>query len=571
MLFNSYVFLFLFLPLVLLGWYSLNRARRYRAACVFLTGMSLWFYAYFNYYYLFIILASIAVNYGLSGALAVFEKRYGGAASDIRSAAAKSCAETTAARGTAKPHAGTAAACASAAKSRFETTAACDNTFSPTPPLLRLRRLFLALGLAANLGIFFYFKYYDFFIENINALFGSDFTLKHILLPLGISFFTFQQLSFIIDRARGRARHYPLVSYATFVTFFPQLIAGPIVLYDEMMPQFENVQNRRFQSKSFARGVVLFVLGLAKKVLLADVLALPANYGFASAYYLDTGAAALTLLSYAFELYFDFSGYCDMAMGFGKMFNIELPENFDAPYRACTVKELWNRWHKTLTRFFTQYVYFPLGGSRRGAPRTVLNILLVFALSGLWHGANWTFIVWGLMQGALVVWDTVGLVAVAPASGQRPAGTLLSRTGRRPLLTVPRAVGGVCTFAMFTLSLVFFRSSDLTYAGAMLRRLCIPLWPGWILRTAQTVELPELYVLTKGVQQLWPAAEPYVYLAIWLSLLAFGAFLILTQKKARTIAMEARLTGRFCFGIALLFVWCVASLSQVSTFLYFNF
>ncbi|MDO4285652.1 MAG: MBOAT family O-acyltransferase, partial [Eubacteriales bacterium] len=429
----------------------------------------------------------------------------------------------------------------------------------------------LALGVLCNLGIFFYFKYYDFFIENINALFRTDFNLRHILLPLGISFFTFQQLSFIIDRALGRAHHYSLVNYAMFVTFFPQLIAGPIVLYDEMMPQFENPDNRRFRAESFARGVLLFTLGLAKKVLLADLLALPANYGFESTYYLDTGAVILTLLSYTFELYFDFSGYCDMAMGLGKMFNIELPENFNSPYRACTVKELWNRWHMTLTRFFTHYVYIPLGGSRRSAPRVMLNIMIVFALSGLWHGANWTFVAWGVMQGALVVWDSLGLVAVSPAPGEKPMKTLRSMAGKAPLLTVPRAVGGVCTFTAFVLSLIFFRSESLTYAFEMFRRLCIPLWPGWILRTAQTVDLSEFYLLTKGVEEIAPAAAPYVFLALWIALLLLSAYLIFFRKKALTLAEQLPLTPRLALLTALLFTWCVISLSQVSTFLYFNF
>lgn len=204
MLFNSYIFIFIFLPAVLLGWFGLNRVKKYELAKIFLTGMSLWFYGYFNTYYLFIIIFSILVNYFISFLM----------------------------------------------------------TFSKT---LLTQRIGLITGILTNLTILFYFKYYDFFIENINYLFRSDYNLKHILLPLGISFFTFQQLSFIIDRCKGKAEHYSFMNYATFVTFFPQLIAGPIVLYKEMIPQFEDLKKRAFDISNFAKGISLFVLGLGKK------------------------------------------------------------------------------------------------------------------------------------------------------------------------------------------------------------------------------------------------------------------------------------------------------------------
>lgn len=543
MLFNSYIFLFVFLPIVLLGWYGLNHFGLRRLACAFLTAMSLWFYAYFNSSYLFIILFSMAANYALSGLLALYEKKHPWQS-------------------------------LSAAGSDSSDRSGCSEDKSLTAEQKKsilVHRLFLLAGLALNLGLFFYFKYFDFFVENINALFHADFALRHILLPLGISFFTFQQLSFMIDRAKGKARHYSFLSYATFVTFFPQLIAGPIVLYDEMMPQFEDPANRRFNPESFARGALLFTLGLGKKVLLADVLAVPANYGFSCTYNLDTLSVILVLLSYAFELYFDFSGYCDMAMGLGRMFNIQLPENFLSPYKAATSKELWNRWHVTLTRFFTQYVYFPLGGSRRGAPRTMLNILIVFALSGLWHGANWTYVAWGIMQGLLVVWDTIGLFPAAPAPGEKPAKTLWSKAGHKPLLVIPRPLGTFFTFCLFMVSLVFFRSQSMTYAFEMFRRLLFPTWPGWLTRTAQTLDLPELYLLTKGFEGFAPSLSVWVTFAIWMLLLLCSGFLIFTRRRASQIAADAPLNAKTCLLTALLLVWGIISLSQVSTFLYFNF
>ncbi len=241
MLFNSYIFIFIFLPLVLLGWYGLNRYGKYALANLFLACMSLWFYGYFNVRYLAIILSSIGLNYLLSYLL----------------------------------------------------TRIPDGSHR----VKLWNRVGLFSGIILNLGILFYFKYYDFFIENINYAFHTDFTLKHILLPLGISFFTFQQLSFVIDRCLGKTEHYSLINYITFVTFFPQLIAGPIVLYKEMIPQFEDLSKRSFNASSFSRGIYLFVLGLAKKVLLADTFALMANYGFAQTFSLDSISTVVVILS----------------------------------------------------------------------------------------------------------------------------------------------------------------------------------------------------------------------------------------------------------------------------------
>ena len=334
MLFNSYIFIFIFLPIALIGWYGLNRFGWYKPASLFLSAMSLWFYAYFNVRYLAIILCSIGLNFFLSFLLTKIP---------------------------AVP----------------QTVGHTDGKKTPLP---FMNRMGLSAGLLLNLGILFYFKYYDFFIENINLAFHADFNLKHILLPLGISFFTFQQLSFIIDRALGRCEHYDFTNYLTFVTFFPQLIAGPIVLYREIIPQFEDPAKRRFDSASFARGIYLFVLGLTKKVLLADTFGLMANYGFAQTFSLDAISTVFVILAYSFELYFDFSGYSDMAIGLGRMFHVELPLNFDSPYRSCSVKEFWQRWHITLSRFFITYVYIPLGGSRKGRPRMLFNTFIVFLL-----------------------------------------------------------------------------------------------------------------------------------------------------------------------------------------------
>lgn len=503
MLFNSYIFIFIFLPICLLAYFGLNHFKRYNIAKLVLVLMSLWFYAYFNVYYLWIIVGSISINYLLSYILSRFERA---------------------------------------------------NSLS-----ILKRRIFLFAGVLINLGLFFYFKYLDFFIENINLLFKSHLRLQYILLPLGISFFTFQQLGFIIDRAKGKATHYSLINYATFVTFFPQLIAGPIVMYDEMMPQFEDSGNKGFNYDNFARGLILFVLGLSKKVLLADVLAQVVNHGFSNAILLDTTSTLIMILAYTFQIYFDFSGYSDMAIGLGRMFNIELPLNFNSPYKACSVKELWQRWHMTLSRFFIQYVYIPLGGSRKGRVRTLINIFLVFFLSGIWHGANWTYIAWGTMQGLLVVWDNLGLVGIKNSNSKLKAK-----------LTLPRPIGFILTFGFFNLSLLFFGSDSISTAITLFKDILMFKNTGYIYKLAASFKLPELYLLTRAVDVLLPEYNDLLKLGLLILFLIISAILIF-GKNAYERTANCLLQKRTYVIVAILLVWCIISFSQVSTFIYFNF
>lgn len=544
MLFNSYIFIFLFLPLSLAGWYALNHFHRYRAALAFLCAMSLWFYGYFHPKYLILLLGSIAMNYALSSVIAVAERK------------------------------------------------------GPVSPALR--RLFLVLGTAGNLAVLFYFKYTDFFLSTCNAVLRTDWALRHIMLPLGISFFTFQQISFITDRALGDAPHYPLLQYLTFVTFFPQLIAGPIVLYDEMIPQFENPENRRFRPDSFRRGVYLFSLGLAKKVLLADTLAGQVAFGYDHTYYLDALTSFLVLLSYAFELYFDFSGYCDMAMGIGWMFGITLPVNFDSPYRTASMKEFWQHWHITLQRFFTRYVYFPLGGSRHGRLRTVRNVLIVFLLSGFWHGAAWTFVLWGLLNGLAVVFDDLGiLTASVPENTERPrsSGTAAARKAispgpiaaqgerslqmparsryllrRAPLIALPRPVMQALAFLFWTVSLALFRADSVASAFQMIRNLFTRWWlPGYLFLTGEQFQPVELYAVHKGLSLFAPSLLRPYSTVLWILMLALCSYLVFFRENAVRMAGHCAFSRRDAVFSGILFCWSVLSLSGVSTFLCFNF
>lgn len=281
-------------------------------------------------------------------------------------------------------------------------------------PVARWKRLiWLVIGISVNITLLGYFKYYDFVLWNINEIFGTDFIYKEMELPIGISFYTFQQIAFLVDSFRSKVRERDFLNYAMFVTFFPQLIAGPIVHHAEMMPQFADRANRILKSENLSRGLYIFFIGLFKKVIIADTFAIWASRGFDVAPTLNAAEAWATSLSYTFQLYFDFSGYTDMAIGLALMFNIYLPFNFNSPYKALDIQDFWRRWHMTLSRFLRDYVYIPLGGNRRGEAILLRNLLLTFLIGGVWHGAGWTFVFWGLLHGMAAVihrlWGHTGI------------------------------------------------------------------------------------------------------------------------------------------------------------------
>jgi len=487
LLFNSYVFILLFLPLCIIGYFGLNHFRQYTLAHIFLLAMSLWFYAYFNYSYLFIILISIAVNFLFTRMLHKTESS-------------------------------------------------------------GLRKLELLLSLIFNFGILFYYKYYNFFLENLNSLFAADFTLKNILLPLGISFFTFQQVSYVVDVYRGDVEKYPFLQYACFVCYFPQLIAGPIVTHDELIPQLLDDSKKQFNWENFERGIYIFVLGLAKKVLIADVFGNAANWGFANVELLDSTNAALTALAYTIQIYFDFSGYCDMAIGIGSMMNIDLPINFDSPYKALTISEFWDRWHKTLTRFFTRYIYIPLGGSRRGVLRTYLNVMIVFLCSGLWHGANWTFVLWGFLHGLFSV---------------------ITRHFHSAIIKLPKAVNWCVTFSFVTLAWVLFRADSISHAFTLFKKLFSMNFGPVNSNISSVFLLPE-FEFVLGPIRLFSILENIPALT---ACIFFGGAMLLTlaARNAHQHMREDRIRMIHLFGCLFLLIWCIFSFSSVSTFLYFNF
>ncbi len=477
MLFNSYIFILAFLPLTLTGYFLLGRLPEKNSLNkIFLVLASFVFYGYNHPGYVPIIAGSIIINYLLSQKMLSSSKK-------------------------------------------------------------ALRLILLLTGIVGNLGVLFLFKYHDFFAENLNRAFSLQLRLNHWILPLGISFFTFQQLSYVIDSYTYKVPKYQFLDYALFVTFFPQLIAGPIVLHSEIVPQFADPKNRHFQSESFAPGLFAFARGLFKKVIVADTFAIAVNAGFGSAFSLNTAEAWFVALGYTLQLYFDFSGYCDMATGIGLMFNIRIPMNFNSPYKSLNIREFWQRWHITLSRFLTNYIYFPLGGSRKGLPRTCLNLLIVFLLSGLWHGAGWLFLLWGLMHGI---------------------ASVMYRLFRKQYDALHPALQWILTFTFVMIAWVFFRATSIQDALAIVKSMFMMNF------SPIRSEITSAFALPGGFHPGYNA----IYMMLWY-LLSLGACLGLPNNYENTLAF--RPTLRNAALTVILIVYSILSLSGVSVFLYFNF
>lgn len=401
MLFNSYPFLFVFLPVSFAVFFRLGRADR-RLAALWLTTVSLAFYAWWNPAYIALLLGSIVMNYSVGLALVRAHDR--------------------------------------GDKAR------------------RARLLFA--GIALDLVVLGYYKYAGFFVDSVNALTGFELAAGNIILPLGISFFTFTQIAFLVDASRGLAREFNFVHYCLFVTYFPHLIAGPVLHHKEMMPQFARPETYTINLDNIAVGSAVFVIGLFKKVIFADGIAEYASpifdaaaEGQALSFFEAWGGA----LAYTFQLYFDFSGYSDMAIGLSRLFGIRLPLNFDSPYKAVNIIDFWRRWHMTLSRFLRDYLYIPLGGNRKGPLRRHINLMATMLLGGLWHGAGWTFVFWGGLHGVYLALNHLWRSLLFKMRGNAERTT---RAGR--------LLGMGLTFLAVVIGWVFFRSADLPAASKML-------------------------------------------------------------------------------------------------------
>jgi D-alanyl-lipoteichoic acid acyltransferase DltB (MBOAT superfamily) len=491
MLFNSTVFLFAFLPITVAGFWLIGRGRLDRPARVWLVIASLFFYGWWDPRYLALIAGSIALNFTVGTA--------------IRRNPAR-------------------------------------------------RRLLLGLGVTADLGVLAYFKYLDFLIGTANAVTGTALPLQHIALPLGISFFTFEQIAFLVDTYRdGGGAHRPL-DFSLFVLFFPRLVAGPILRPHEIFPQLEQ-SGTRGSAIDTTVGLTVFVIGLAKKVLIADVLAPSANAVFDAAAHgipvqmLEAWGGAL---AYTARLYFDFSGYSDMAIGLALLFGLRLPLNFNSPYKATSIIDFWRRWHMTLSRFLRDYLYIPLGGNRRGRVRRYVNLFITMLLGGLWHGASWTFVLWGALHGVYLLMNHAW----------------------------PRIFGRVTTFAAVVVGWVFFRAPTVAAASTMLagmagvngvaipERLALvlrPILPRWVqgggLGTFGTA--PAALMLAATLAIAWFAPNTAQLVARWRP--------VIEQVEPARISWQPTATAGALVGFVLFFALLALFRLPPSEFLYYRF
>jgi alginate O-acetyltransferase complex protein AlgI len=481
-LFNSYEFIFYFLPIVFFVYFFLNKKRLILAAKFWLVASSLFFYSWWNIQYLPLLLISLVINFTVGSLLG-------------------------------KNH------------------------------LKINRRLVLILGIIFNVSLLGYYKYFDFFITNINGVFDSSIGLFHLILPLGLSFITFQKIAFLVDAYKNETMDYDFLNFSLFVTFFPQLIAGPIVHHKEVMPQFDQLKNKVINYKNLSRGIFIFSIGLFKKVAIADTLAVWATQGFDKTETLTFIEGWITSITYTFQLYFDFSGYTDMAIGAALLFNIALPMNFNSPYKALDIQDFWRRWHITLSRFLTQYIYIPLGGNRKGMNRTYINILIVFLVSGLWHGAGWTFIFWGFLHGVATVvnriWKSIGF-------------------------KLNKYIAWFITFNFVNIAWVFFRAS--TWGDAMKVLKGMVGVNGVVIPSFNILSFLEGYGFTLGS-----------YFIDLSELLKIVPYLIICFIIVVLIKNTNKMSENFRPGIlisvyiSIMFVYCILNFNKISEFLYFNF
>jgi len=488
MLFNSYEFIFFFLPLSFFLYFLLLKYRFVLGAKGFLVFASLFFYSWWNISYLPLILVSMLFNYIVG------------------------------------------------------------NTLNENLKWIRSHKKgILVFGIFCNLALLGYFKYADFFLENLNLIAGTSIGLLHLALPLAISFFTFQQIAYLVDSYRGETAEYDFLNYALFVTFFPQLIAGPIVHHKEMMPQFASRWNLVKNYRNIAMGLFVFSLGLFKKVVVADTFAHWATHGFDVASRLGFWEAWITSLSYTFQLYFDFSGYTDMAIGAALLFNIKLPINFDSPYKALDIQDFWRRWHITLSRFLRDYIYIPLGGNRKGEPRTYFNLMITFLLGGIWHGAGWTFVFWGFLHGAALVvlhaWKKYGF-------------------------RLNSLLAWFLTFNFINIAWVFFRAQNFNDALKVLSGMM------GLEGMEKEISISKIMQATEKTSLLdWiniqdaSALSPHVVLFVLLFFLV-----VVFGKNSNQLSAKSSGNGlAYAVGSAVGFVIAIYNLDNASEFLYFNF
>ena len=517
MLFNSYAFLFLFLPVTFLAFFIMGRYSRLLAA-FWLFASSLFFYGWWNPTYVGLLLSSILFNYAVGTALS---------------------SEYVQGR-------------------------------------IKVKKWILGLGISADLGLLGFYKYANFFVENTNIALNMDWHLDPIILPLGISFFTFTQIAFLVDAYRGEVKEANFIHYGLFVTYFPHLIAGPVLHHKEMMPQFALPQTYRINWENLSVGLSIFSMGLFKKVVLADGIAVYAGHPFIIAAeggtlsFIEAWGGAL---AYTFQLYFDFSGYSDMAIGISRLFGVKLPLNFDSPYKAVNIIDFWRRWHMTLSRFLRDYLYFALGGNRKSPARRYLNLMVTMLLGGLWHGAGWTFVIWGALHGFYLVTNH-GWHQVRKALGHDlKHSTMLGRLA-----------GMLLTFIVVVIGWVFFRAASFDAALVMLRGMAG--FNGIILPGSLQSLCPVQLTGLMGSLGIHFGHLPYLHkdALVWIGTLWFLSWLApntqqimahfkpaLDEIKEPAHYFSWKPTQAYAWLIGFILITSLFNMNRVSEFLYFQF
>lgn len=481
MLFNSYEFIFLFLPITLGGYYFLGNQKNSKWANGWLVCLSLFFYSYWNIKYLPLLMGSILVNYFFSGGIIKYRE----------------------------------------SSKRF------------------LGRLFFVFGIFFNISLLCFYKYMDFFIENINVISGMNIPLMHIILPLGISFFTITQMVYLVDCYNGVANDHDFINYSLFVSFFPHLLAGPILYHKPMMKQFSDKINQRVNWSNLRFGLVVFSIGLGKKVLIADSFGFYAQIGFLHVAHLTLLDGWLTALCYTLQLYFDFSGYSDMALGLAKMLNINIPVNFNSPYKARSIIDFWRRWHISLSMTVKDYIYIPLGGNRSGEKAKLRNILVTMFIVGLWHGASWSFVVWGGLHGIFLI---------------------INHLWRRYGWPLPGVLNWSMTFLAVVVAWVIFRGNTLSDAWNILESMMG--LHGVVVSSKMMKVLTGLPVSAGDF--VFPIAPAFLWVV--------GGILITTQlPNALQVSFKIKNDWYWACALGLLLVASILSMGKVSEFLYFQF
>ncbi|MCR5301365.1 MAG: MBOAT family protein [Lachnospiraceae bacterium] len=419
------------------------------------------------------------------------------------------------------------------------------SSFSPA-----LRKSVLAFGIVLNILFLIYCRYLAYIQSLLPADTGNSFVFEAIVVPIGISYFTFSQIAYMVDSYRDPDIRYSFLDYVLFVSFFPKITVGPIALTTEMIPQFNDIVRKQLNYDNMARGFYRFSLGLAKKLLIADNLGPFVDIGYKNIPNLSSGDALLVTLSYTLQLYFDFSGYCDLASGMCLMLGMDLCENFDGPYHSLSIYEFWKRWHISLTRFFRNYLYIPLGGNRKGKVRTYVNNMIIFLVSGLWHGAANHFIIWGALHGV---------------------GVIISRLVRPVTQKLPKIIRWLLTFSFVNFAWVFFRADDTAMALDMLKQVFTG-GLGALNSGIVGASIPAEFQLFQWfVLKLAPGLTFYTGCGIWILLVAVALYFAALSKPSGQRCASFAPSRKALLVTVILFVWSVLSLSDVAEFIYVNF